>query len=163
MNISVVSGVEGFHIQITQKKKHPKSNRPSELSTLENTLNFPVKWKHSYYHGGRPAPHHANYSVKKKKYWWHFEHSVSFAFQHNASTFYMTDSLNVENTSSDFNMIQHGFGGTECSKTAFLQMILSIFKEHAMKEKTWLLYPAGEVGCVWGRWTGHILCLPLCG
>lgn len=61
-------------------------------------------------------------------YWAHFEHPVSLALQHSATTFYMTDCLNVKSTSSDFNVIQRGFGGTECSKTVFLQMIVSIFK-----------------------------------
>lgn len=116
MNECVMNDVESFLIQITNTNTK-ESPRPS---TLESNLDFLV------YRGGRTVSATPTILWKERT----IDHILRafLTFRNHANTLYRTDCLNGKNTSSDFNMIQPGFGGTECSKTAFYRWFLSIFK-----------------------------------
>ena len=97
-----------FNFPYSNKHEHKKSPRPS---TLESNLDFLL------YCRGRTVSATPTILWKERT----IDHILRafLIFRNHANTLYRTDCLNGKSTSSDFNMIQPGFRGTECSKTAF--------------------------------------------
>ena len=143
------------------KHEHKKSPR---LSTLESNLDFLV------YRGRRIVS--ATPTILWKERTINHILRAFLTFRNHANTLYRTDCLNGKSTSSDFNMIQPGFRGTECSKTAFYrrfyQFLNSIKCQKKKKQKKnptlWLQEKSKELGCIRGRWARrHTLFPPSVG
>ena len=106
------------------KHEHKKSPR---LSTLESNLDFLV------YRGRRIVS--ATPTILWKERTINHILRAFLTFRNHANTLYRTDCLNGKSTSSDFNMIQPGFRGTECSKTAFYRRFYQFLNSTKCQKK----------------------------
>ena len=135
-----------FNFPYSNKHEHKKSPRPS---TLESNLDFLL------YCRGRTVSATPTILWKERT----IDHILRafLIFRNHANTLYRTDCLNGKSTSSDFNMIQPGFRGTECSKTAFYRWFYEFlnslkYQKKKKKKPLWLQEKSKELGWIRERW-----------